>query len=205
VALKYGATVIGVDMSLAVDAAYKNLGTHPRMHIIQGDVFRLPLCQGLFDMIYSLGVLHHTPDCRRAFEQLPQHLASQGTVVITVYTNSNKYYVASTNFWRRLTTRLPKKLLYAISHVAVPLYYVYRVPVLRQIGMGIFPINMDADRHWRVLDTFDCYSPRYQSFHSYPEVFEWFETASLERLRVREPAVTVIGSSAAAPASEPSQ
>lgn len=194
VALRYGATVIGVDLSLAVDAAFKNLGNHPRMHIVQGDVFRLPLRLSLFDLIYSLGVLHHTPDCRRAFEQLPPYLVPNGTVAITVYTNSNKYYVASTDFWRRFTTRFPKKLLYAISHVAVPLYYLYRVPVLRQIGMGVFPINMDPDRHWRVLDTFDCYSPRYQSYHTYPEVFEWFEMAGLERLRVREPAVTVIGS-----------
>ena len=111
---------------------------------------------------------------------------------ITVYTGQNKYYVASTNFWRHITTRLPKRLLYAISHVAVPLYYIYRIPVLRQIGMGIFPINMDPRWRWRVLDTFDCYSPKYQSFHSYPEVFGWFEAVGCERIRAIEPAVTVM-------------
>lgn len=193
VALKYGATVVGVDLSLAVDAAFKNVGAHPRMHIIQADVFRLPLRLDTFDLIYSLGVLHHTPDCRKAFEQLPPYLKPAGTVAITVYTGSNKYYVSATNFWRRWTPGLPKRVLYALCHIAIPLYYLYRIPGLRQVGMGIFPINMDRDWRWRVLDTFDCYSPTYQSFHSYPEVFEWFEKAGLRGIRIVEPAVTVIG------------
>jgi SAM-dependent methyltransferase len=193
IVLKYGGTVVGVDLSLAVDAAYKNMGEHPRMHILQADVFRLPLRPESFDLIYSLGVLHHTPNCRKAFDQLPQYLKPSGTIAVTVYTGANKYYVAATDFWRRWTPRLPKQLLYKLCHVAVPLYYLYKIPGLRQVGMGIFPINMDPRWQWRVLDTFDCYSPTYQSFHSYPEVFEWFESAGLRDLRIVEPAVTVIG------------
>ena len=193
IALNNGATVVGVDLSLAVDAAYRNIGAHPRMHIVQADVFKLPLAAAAFDVIYSLGVLHHTPDCRKAFEQLPPHLKPGGKVVITVYTDRNKYYCMSTNFWRRWTPRLPKRLLYALCHVAIPLYYLYKVPGLRVIGMGIFPINMDPRAKWRVLDTFDCYSPAYQSYHNFPEVFEWFETAGLRNIRAIEPEVTVVG------------
>lgn len=193
IALKYGATVVGVDLSYAVDAAFKNLGKHPHMHIVQADVFRLPLKRDVFDLIYSLGVLHHTPDCRNAFEHLPRHLTPGGSVVITVYSNQNKFYVASTNFWRTVTPKLPKRLLYALSHVAIPLYYFNRLPVLRYIGLGIFPISMDPDWRWRVLDTFDCYSPVYQSYHSYPEVFGWFEAQGLTKVRIVEPSVTVMG------------
>lgn len=193
IALHNGATVVGVDLSLAVDAAYKNIGTHPRMHIVQADVFKLPLADALFDLIYSLGVLHHTPNCRKAFERLPPHLKTSGRVVITVYTDRNKYYCMSTNFWRRWTPRLPKRLLYALCYVAIPLYYLYRIPGLRVIGMGVFPINMDPRATWRVLDTFDCYSPTYQSYHSYPEVFEWFEHSGLSDIRLARPEVTVIG------------
>jgi SAM-dependent methyltransferase len=194
IALIHGATVLGVDLSLAVDAAYQNIGAHPRMHIVQADVFKLPLAHDAFDVIYSLGVLHHTPDCRKAFEQLPPHLKPGGKVAITVYTDRNKYYCMSTNFWRRWTPHLPKRLLYALSHIAIPLYYLYRIPGLRVIGMGIFPINMDPRAKWRVLDTFDCYSPTYQSYHNFPEVFAWFEEAGLRNMRAIEPEVTVVGS-----------
>jgi SAM-dependent methyltransferase len=192
IALRYGATVIGIDLSLAVDAAYTNIGRHPGMHIVQADLFTLPLKREVFDTIYSIGVLHHTPDCRKAFEQLPKHLKRGGRLAITVYIAANRLYIASSNFWRRLTTRLPKGVLYALCHVAVPLYYLYRVPGLHYLGMAIFPINMDPDWRWRVLDTFDTYSPRYQSYHTYPEVFAWFEEAGLRNIRVLGPAVTVM-------------
>ena len=191
IALRHGATVIGIDLSLAVEAAFRNIGLHPDMHIVQADVFRLPLKREIFDVIYSIGVLHHTPDCRRAFEQLPKHVKSGGRVAITVYIAANRVYIASSNFWRRLTTRLPKRLLYAFCHVAAPLYYVYKLPGLYHLGMTAFPINMDPDWRWRVLDTFDTYSPRYQSYHTHPEVFAWFEEAGLRNIRVFGPAVTV--------------
>jgi SAM-dependent methyltransferase len=191
IALRYGATVIGVDLSLAVDAAYTNIGRRPNMHVVQADLFALPLKREVFDTIYSIGVLHHTPDCRKAFEQLPEHLKHGGRLAITVYIAANRLYIASSNFWRQLTTRLPKRVLYALCHVAVPLYYLYRVPGLRYLGMATFPINMDPDWRWRVLDTFDTYSPRYQSYHTHPEVFAWFEEAGLRSIRVLGPAVTV--------------
>lgn len=193
IVLKYGGTVIGLDLSFAVDAAYKNMGEHPEMHIVQADVFKLPLKRNAFDVIYSLGVLHHTPDCQKAFQQLPKHLARGGRVAVTVYAGANKVYVASTNFWRRFTTKLPKWVLYLLAHLAIPLYFLYRVPGLYHLGIGLFPISMDSDWRWRVLDTFDCYAPTYQSYHTYPEVFRWFEEAGLSKIRILEPAVTVIG------------
>ncbi|PYM03906.1 MAG: hypothetical protein DMD82_15960 [Candidatus Rokuibacteriota bacterium] len=193
VVLRHGGRVFGVDLSFAVEAAQANLGWHPDMHVVQADIFRLPLRTDEFDLVYSLGVLHHTPDCRRAFAELPKHVKPGGRVVITVYAASNKVYIASTTFWRRFTTRIPKRMLYRLMHVAVPLYYVYRMPGLYHLGMAVFPINMDRRWRWRVLDTFDCYAPTYQSYHTYPEVFRWFEEEGLTDIRVNEPAVTVSG------------
>jgi SAM-dependent methyltransferase len=193
VVLKYGGEVVGVDMSLAVEAAQRNLGGNPAMHVVQADLFHLPLRPGAFDLIYSLGVLHHTPDCRAAFAQLPKYLTKGGRLVVTVYAAGNKVYMAATTFWRRFTTRLPKRFLYRVLNIAGPLYYVYRIPGLYHVAMAIFPINMDRRWRWRILDTFDCYAPRYQSYHSYPEVFRWFEEEGLSDIRINEPGVTVAG------------
>ena len=86
-----------------------------------------------------------------------------------------------------------RQIWWRLSYVAVPLYYVYRMPGLYHLGMAVFPINMDRRWRWRVLDTFDCYAPTYQSYHTYPEVFRWFEEEGLTDIRVNEPAVTVSG------------
>ena len=63
VASKCGADVIGIDLSFSVDAARRTFESRDNVQLVQADVFRLPFRPGTFDFIYSIGVLHHTPDC----------------------------------------------------------------------------------------------------------------------------------------------
>src|SRR5204863_1081280 len=62
-----GAEVFGIDLTPAVDAAYRNIGAWPNVHLFQADIFALPFRDATFDLAYSIGVLHHTPDTRAAF------------------------------------------------------------------------------------------------------------------------------------------
>jgi SAM-dependent methyltransferase len=87
----------------------------------------------------------------------------------------------SSRFQRVFTTRLPSRWLYAICHAAIPLYYVYRIPIFYPLRL-LTKIAMHPDPEWRVLDTFDWYSPRYQWKHTYAQVQGWFEKAGLENI-----------------------
>ena len=62
IALKAGAKVLALDYSSAVDACYENLKHYPKLHVVQGDIYSLPLLKDSFSYVYSLGVLQHTPD-----------------------------------------------------------------------------------------------------------------------------------------------
>ncbi len=75
---------------------------------------------------------------------------------------------------RKITTRLPAKVMMAFSAVAIPLYYLYRIPVIGKFLRLLFPISMLPNWRWRWLDTFDWYTPKYQWKYLYPEVFRWF-------------------------------
>jgi hypothetical protein len=66
-------------------------------------------------------------------------------------------------------------------------------------------MSHNPDPEWRVLDTFDWYSPWYQSKHTYEEVFRWFESCGLEDLRVIEQPIAVQGRRPLTPASLNSQ
>jgi hypothetical protein len=57
----------------------------------------------------------------------------------------------------------------------------------------VFPVNRQADPEARTLDTFDWYSPKYQSKHTYEEVFRWFEAMGMEDMRVGENSIAVRG------------
>lgn len=194
VALDLGAEVVGIDLSFAVDAALANFGRHPRLHLIQADVFHLPLRDDAFDAIYSLGVLHHTPDCEAAFKQLPRHLKQGGRVAIWVYAQQ-----IIPHFNRRLrgiTRRLPPRLLYYLSLVPVPLTYIFNVPILRAPFYGLrlyFQWISWGTWRQRWLDTFDWYSCWYQSAHTYPEVYRWFRSAGLTDIEPGDVGVSMRG------------
>ena len=232
VVARAGAEVVGVDRSLAVEVAQENLGSRPNCHFVQADLFHLPFRPDTFDFVYSIGVLHHTPNTRGSFSHLVPTLKPLGEVAIWVYprrrlTETFRYFpnevnevlACDVNFrippkrkglvqhlaamldWtmetcssleRALTTRLPPRWLYWLCHAAIPLYTLYRLPPFYPLRL-ISKIAMDPDPEWRVLDTFDWYSPRYQWKHTYEEVRGWFDEAGLSEVVILPRPVAVRG------------
>jgi len=187
-----GAQAIGVDISAAVDAAQANLGNRPNVSIVQGDVFRLPFAPESFDLIYSIGVLHHTPDTREAFLRLPILLKAGGRIAIWVYGSLLRRYVVS-DVLRPITSRLPKRLLLNLCRIAIPLGAWQKKSGIGPVWNLLMPVSQHPHPDWRWLDTFDWYSPRYQHKHSYKEVEGWFQSAGLEDVRRLSFPVSVSG------------
>ena len=175
VAASMGGEVFGVDLTEAVDAAYANLSHRPNVHLAQADLFRLPFRDGAFERAYSIGVLHHTPSPPEAFGRVARCVAEGGQLAVYVYARYGPGHHAS-DLLRRLTVRVPPRLLLAASAAAVPLHYLYRTPGLGRIFALMLPLSPHPHWRWRWLDTFDWYSPKYQSKYLYPEVFAWFRT-----------------------------
>jgi SAM-dependent methyltransferase len=208
VATRWGARVVGIDLSRAVEAAARNLKDREAL-VLQADVFSLPFAPESFDLIYSLGVLHHTPNCEQAFKKLPALLKPGGRIAIWLYSAYNPWYRAS-DVYRRYTRNMSPKLLYRLCWVAVPLYHLHnalrKIPLLGRAISGVLqmliPVSPHRDPQWRVLDTFDWYSPYYQSKHTYEEVFRWFESCGLEDLHVAQKPISVCGSRPEAPKSK---
>lgn len=194
VAAESAGTVLGFDLSYAVDVAFENIGLKKNVHLIQADIFNLPFKKETFDFIYSFGVLHHTVDAKKAFMKLAALLKPKATISIFVYSSYNKGIVYTSNFWRFFTVRMPKGLLYWLCFISVPLYYLYRLPVIGNIAKMVFVISMEPNWRWRVLDTFDWYSPKFQSKHTHAEVFGWFKEAGLSGVSVFQDEVSMSAS-----------
>lgn len=130
---------IGIDFSAAVETAYQTVGHLPNAHIVQADIFQLPFRRGndgLFDFIYSIGVLHHTPDPEGSFHALARHIAPGGTIHVWVYGHENNGIVhyGIDPVRKLLTTRLPHKALYALSYLPAT--------VMQALLKGVYkPIN----------------------------------------------------------------
>jgi 2-polyprenyl-3-methyl-5-hydroxy-6-metoxy-1,4-benzoquinol methylase len=200
VATAWGARVVGIDLSAAAEVAAKNLADREFV-AFQADVFALPFAPDSFDLIYSMGVLHHTPDCEAAVKTLGKYLKPGGILAVWLYSGYNKWYRFS-DFWRRYTHKMKPETLHSVLKVAVPVLYntqevLRKVPLVGRPAAGllhhVFPVNRQSTPEARMLDTFDWYSPKYQSKHTYEQVFRWYEAMGMEDMRIGEFSIAVRG------------
>jgi SAM-dependent methyltransferase len=181
ICVEAGAEVHAVDLSTAVEAAARNLRRFPTISFYQADIMNLPFADQSFDAIYSIGVLHHTPDTRKAFLSLTRLLKPTGRIAIWVYSTKLRWMFGG-ELLRFLTPHLPKTALLRAASVAVPLYRLHRLPLIGLASQALLPTSLNPDPEWRILDTFDWYAPRFQWKHTYDEVEGWFQEAGLTQI-----------------------
>jgi ubiquinone/menaquinone biosynthesis C-methylase UbiE/uncharacterized protein YbaR (Trm112 family) len=188
IALSFGANVIAIDYSSAIDAAKNNLKNYSNLLLIQGDALRLPLVDNIVDFAFSVGVLHHTPAPEKAVNEVHRVLRCNGEFALRVYSESGFYRSKSITFWRTLfkvlrpVFKFYPPLIYAYSASAIGCY-AKRYAFFSKILQKFFPINIWLpDFKWTVLDTFDAVTPTYQSGHTPDEMQNWLENANFEHI-----------------------
>jgi 2-polyprenyl-3-methyl-5-hydroxy-6-metoxy-1,4-benzoquinol methylase len=205
VAGQMGEEIIGVDLSQSILKAYQNTRDNPSVHIIQADLLHLPFRKKQFDIIYSLGVLHHTPDPHQAFCNLSACLKEQGTMSVWVYGTAGRFQDFKTNplrgergkfvtsnsekriYWLIVTARefLSNAVRQVTTRVYLPLLYLLCYPLA---ALGKVPLlkylTASVHRNWRVRlqENFDWFSPQYQSHHTKEEVLGWFNEVKLDEI-----------------------
>jgi ubiquinone/menaquinone biosynthesis C-methylase UbiE len=74
----------------------------------QGDAENLPFADSSFDLVYSHGVLHHTPDTPQTIREVHRVLAPGGRAVIMLYYRNSFNYHVNVRIVRRLRAQLLK-------------------------------------------------------------------------------------------------
>lgn len=192
VVASWGGRVVGVDLSYAVEAARKNLEDFSNSFVAQADIGKLPFAEGTFDVIFSIGVLHHTPDTRKYFEALVPLLKPGGAIAIWLYSTSPDY--RNRKQWIPFTRYIPDKMFYEWCRWFVPLTHKYATSPWVKWVSSVFPFSrQDYGLENDILDTFDGFSPYYHGIHSPEEVVEWFKAAGLEDIRLCQSETSVRG------------
>ncbi len=160
---------------------------------MRGDLLRPPFPGRRFDHIYSLGVLDHTPDPRRAFLALTRLLKPGGRIVIWVYPKERPALERVMNAHRFISSRLPLGVLVGLSRLTAPLggwkrsLMQSRHRVVSRAGVALnlltIGVSMHPDPEVRVCDTLDWYAPKFLSRHTFDEVAGWFHEAGLVDVR----------------------
>jgi len=153
--------VVGADLTRASlelgAAAARRFGVRG-VTFVETDLRRPGLREGAFDVVYSSGVLHHTPDPRASFASLARLARPGGVVVLGLY-----------NAWARVPHRIRRAVGRLSGFRWVPLD-----PVLRDRAAE--PARREA---WLR----DQYMHPEEHRHTTREVQGWFRESGVEYLR----------------------
>jgi len=151
---------IAVDVSDAVFVAAELTADQPNVHVIRADLFHVPLRHGA-DLAFSVGVLHHTADPRRAFAALLRSVRPGGRFAAWVYGRENNGWIVHVvNPVRRVTSRLPGGALYPLS---LALAWGGLIPVVKLVYGPLERLNPKAAHrlpYGRYLSYVSRFTPR---------------------------------------------
>jgi 2-polyprenyl-3-methyl-5-hydroxy-6-metoxy-1,4-benzoquinol methylase len=178
VAKEYGAQVFAVDLSTAVEACKKNLAPYNCL-VSQASIYDLPFKDGIFDYVYCIGVIQHTPSPEKSIRALCRLVKPGGQIALWIYELNWKCLAGTAGFkyaLRPVTSRISRKGQILFSDCLVRLCYPlvsrarkWGLPgkwIMRALPVAsahLQPANLsDSDfKAWVFLDTFDMYSPKY--------------------------------------------
>jgi SAM-dependent methyltransferase len=199
-AASYGAReVVALDLSGAVETARRNLARFANVHVVQGDLLRSPFPKAAegegFDLVYSIGVLHHLPDPEAGFRSLLEYLNPGGTIAVWVYGYENNGFVRSVvEPMRRVSTRMSPSVLRALAWpLALPFHalakLVYRPLRRTRVGHAL-PLNeymasagaFSFRQNYGIV--FDQLVAPTAAYIRESEISAWFEDERLEGVHI---------------------
>jgi len=187
VAAEAGAIVRGVDHTTAVDKAASLCAHLPNAAFAQADLKRLPFEPQSFDVVFSIGVMHHDVDTRAVFDAVARLVRPGGRYAVWLYRKNQWWQERLNDALRRRSARMPPEKLERWCRVGAALG---GVPVVNKTFNKV--VNFSSHPAWenRLCDTFDWYAPAYQHHHTVEELCDWFRAAGFDSLRVLPPEKT---------------
>jgi len=120
---------VSLDISDGVYKARELTSGLNNVEVIQCSVLDMPFKEGMFDFAYSFGVLHHTEDPKKGFMEIVRVLKRNAPAFFYLYDDHSENPVKRIALKmialiRRLTVKVPSRLLYAISTIASPFTFI---------------------------------------------------------------------------------
>ena len=188
-----------IDPSVAIEVARKNLSSLGNCELHQVGVDHIPLGDQSMDFGYSLGVLHHIPNTRAGLAVCVSKLKRGAPFLLYLYYAFDNRPVWFRMLWqvsdwvRKVVSRMPHGLRYAISQVIAGLVYwpLARAAKLSKIlGVNVtnFPLTAYRDCGFYVMrtDALDRFGTRLEQRFTKLEIKRMMESAGLENIRFRE-------------------
>ena len=125
IAASHGAkAAVAIDLGESAMVAFAHTRELPNAHVAIGDLLRPPV-RPIFDLAFSVGVLHHLPDPGAGFASLASRVRDGGRVAFWVYGYEGNEWITKfvDPFRKAVTSKLPAELLRAAC--IVPSFFLW--------------------------------------------------------------------------------
>lgn len=174
--------VTGVDLN-AIASARRNVGHLANVTLLEGDIATLDLGR-TFDVVYVIGVLHHTDDPAASFENALRHCRPGGRLIIWVYSREgnflNRTFLEGAK--KILVDHLPRRVVWELARVVtavmyLPIYTLYLLPLPFLPFAEYFGNWRRLSFHRNLLNIFDKLNAPQTHFIDKSQLEQWFRPA----------------------------
>ena len=180
----------------ALNVARAQLGACANVSFHQASVDTLPFPDGSLDFAYSLGVLHHVPDTADALRTIARKLKPGAPLQLYLYYAFDnrplwfRILWRSSDYMRRLISRLPFSIKYWITQVIALVVYwpLARLALLLKrfdVLPATWPLAYYADKTFYIMrtDALDRFWTRPERRFTKNEIRQMLEVAGCSRIQ----------------------
>lgn len=185
----YAKSVTGVDFN-ALSAARENTKNLQNVTLIEADLAEMNLGKQ-FDIVYCIGVLHHTDNPATTFKNIAKHCKPGGKVILWVYSHEGNFWNRTLLEWmkRTILLKVPRSVNLAVAHVLTALLY---IPIY---SLYLLPLKMlpfyEYFQNWRklsyrrnLLNVFDKLNAPQTWFITEAQMHEMFNDQDFQNIHI---------------------
>ena len=187
-ALLYGAkfvTAFDADKR-SVQVARKNLSDFPNTEILLMDIYDLDY-KDRFDLIITIGVIHHLENPKLALSKLIRALKPDGEILFWVYSFEGNEWIKKyiSPIREKFLSKLPISYLHSITYlISIPFYFYIRI--FPETNSYIAQISRFSFTHVHTI-VFDQLLPKVANYWTKDQVYSLVENLGLSNVSVESP------------------
>lgn len=163
--------IIGLDIGYgSVKSAYENTREFDNILIIQCSLFNLPFKDNVIDSAFSNGVLMHTGNAQKVFNEISRTIKRNGVFVAHLYGKLNPIWEFNDYWIRKITTKLSIEKGIKLAKILTKLSR-----VINKFPRGFDIANLFFRIQPSVIHMFDWYCAPIATHHTYIELSNWYK------------------------------
>lgn len=180
---------VGVDLN-ATESAGRHTAEFEHVSVQEADIAQMDLGEQ-FDIVYSIGVLHHTDNPTASFRNIAKHCKPGGRVIVWVYSHEGNFLNRTAVEWvkRVALLKMPRQVSWVVGQILtallyIPIYTVYLLPIKALPFYEYFSNWRKMSFKRNFLNVFDKLNAPQTHFLKEENMREWFSSDKFTNVHI---------------------